>query len=428
MSRILVIATTEFLALVRTKGFVIGLVMGPVLITLAIGFQRFAAGQGDVDDHRFAVIDRTGALFTAVAAAAAEHNAEAGLDKFRTGPHFLPELIDPTTADAVELSARVRRQSIEAFVDIPATVIDPARAAADRISFYTNAPSYTPLPDWLRETLNREIAQRRFDASTLDPAVVAKLTRPTPLTTLSLFERRADGTVVAGKRTSQLETFVMAFGMMYLLFMALMTSAPHLLTAVVEEKMSRISEVLLSAVSPIQLMAGKLLGVSAVAVLLALLYLVGGTYVAINSGQGDLIRPALFGWFLVYLICTVLIFGALFVAIGAMCSDLKDSQAIMPPVMILVVMPVFMSPIVLRAPNSLISVVLSLVPIFSPFLMLMRLSMAPGPPLWQVAVSVVTTMATAAFMVWVAARIFRIGLLMQGKPPNLPELLRWIRQ
>jgi ABC-2 type transport system permease protein len=428
MNRVRIVATTEFLALVRTKAFIIGIIMVPVLIGLSIGFQSFAARQNDVGDHRFAVIDRTGRLFDAVAADAADHDARAVTNGTRTGPRFLPERVPPDEADPVALSERVRHGDLFAFVDIPATVLDPLRGQAEQISYYTETPSYSALPSWLHETLDREITDRRFEVSNLDSALVARLTRATEVTTLGLFERRPDGSIVAARRSNQLKTFITAFGMVYLLFIALMTSAPQLLTAIVEEKMSRISEVLISSITPVQLLAGKLIGVSAVAVLLALLYLAGGAYAAVTSGQIDLVRPALVGWFLVYLIGTVLLFGAIFVAIGAMCSDLKDSQAIMQSVMILVVMPLFMSPIVLRAPNSLLSVLVSLFPTTTPFLMLMRLSLTPAPPGWQVALSLAIMAGTVAVVLWVSGRIVRVGLLMQGKPPNLPELMRWIRQ
>ena len=120
--------------------------------------------------------------------------------------------------------------------------------------------------------------------------------------------------------------------------------------------------------------------------------------------------------------------GAKIIAIGAMCSDLKDSQAMMQPVMILLTLPLLMSAVVLRAPGSTVAVAASLFPTATPFLMLMRLALTPPPPLWQLVLSIVLTVGTAAVLVWAAGRIFRVGLLMQGKPPNLPELLRWIRQ
>jgi ABC-2 type transport system permease protein len=432
MSRILVVATTEFLTLVRTKAFIIGLLMMPAIVGLSIVFQVFAARQSDVDDHHFAVIDRTGVLYDALASAAEEHNARAIVDGVRKGPRFLPERVadQPGAGDvsAVVLSDRVRHKSLFAFVDIPATVLDTTRTDADQISYYTETPSYTALPQWLDATLEHEITAKRFQSSSIDPGAVSRLTRPTNLSTLGLFEQRADGTIVEARKVNQLQTFLLPFALMYLLFIALMTTAPQLLTAVVEEKMSRISEVLISSISPMQLLAGKLLGVSAISVLLALVYLGGGIYLSVTSGQFDLIRAPLVAWFLVYLLCAVLIYGSVFIAIGAMCSDLKDSQAMMQPIMILLMLPLLMSAVVLRAPSSTVAVAASLFPTATPFLMLVRLALTPPPPLWQLVLSIVLTVGTAAVLVWAAGRIFRVGLLMQGKPPNLPELLRWIRQ
>ncbi|HUL75045.1 MAG TPA: ABC transporter permease [Vicinamibacterales bacterium] len=431
MSRILVVATTEFLTLVKTKAFIIGILMLPVMLGLSFGFQIFAAKHADVEDHAFAVIDHTGALYPAIAAAAEAHNRESGTGKDRTGPYFLPRQIDSGSKSAADvkadLSARVRQKELFAFVEIPSGVLDIKSTTDDQVNYYTETPSYDPLPNWLSGVLQREITARRFASAAVDPNLVAQLTRRARVTTLGLVERKADGTVSDAKQVNQIATFAVPFGMMYLLFIALMSSAPQLLTAVIEEKMSRISEVLISSITPTQLMLGKLLGVAGVAALLALIYLGGGVYALLQTGQFELVQPALLAWFVVFLLCAVLMFGSVFVAIGAACSDLKDSQSMMQPVMVFLLLPMFASAIVLRQPNSMVSVAASLFPTASPFLMLIRLAMSPPPPIWQVALSVVLTLTTTAVFIWAAARIFRIGLLMQGKPPNLPELLKWIR-
>jgi ABC-2 type transport system permease protein len=429
MSRILVVASTEFLTLVKTKAFIIGLLMLPVIIAISIAFQVFAAKQ-DVEDHTFAVIDRTGVLYEAIEKAAAEHNAKQGTGETRTGPHFLPARVDPAGRSAddlkLDLSQQVRQKKIFAFVDIPTEVLDVKKAEKDTISYYTETPSYDALPNWIESTLQQEITARRFASASVERGLVKLLTRRADLTTLGLVERQASGGVSQAKEANPITTFVLPFALMYLLFIALMASAPQLLTAVIEEKMSRISEVLISSVTPFQLMMGKLIGVSGISALLALIYLVGAMYVLFSFGQLGLIQPALIAWFVVFLLCATLIFGAVFIAIGAACSDLKDSQSMMQPVMILLLVPMFMAPVVLRQPGSTFSVVASLVPTATPFLMLIRLAMTPPPPTWQVALSLLLTIGTAVAFVWAAGRIFRVGLLMQGKPPNLPELLKWI--
>lgn len=431
MTRAIVIARSEFLAIVRGKAFIIGILMMPVLIGLSIGFQIFASRQADVADHKLAVLDRSGVLYDAIDAAAAEHNRESTASGGRTGPVFLLERVPAETADddvQVRLSDRVRSRDLFAFVDIPASVTDPSKSDEDELRYYTETPSYSTLPNWIRATVEREAAARRFASAAVDAAQVERLSRSATLTTLNLVTRGADGTVADARRVGPLQTFVLPFALAYLLFFAVMSAAPQLLTAVIEEKMSRISEVLIASVSPTQLMTGKLLGVSAVAALLALVYVMGGVYLALQTGQPDLIPVSLLLWFVVFLLTAVLMFGAVFLAVGAACSDIKDSQSMMQPLMIFLLLPILAAPVVIQAPHSTLSVILSMIPTATPFLMLVRLALTPPPPMWQVAVSLLLTALSTAALIWAAGRVFRVGLLMQGKPPNLPELLRWIRQ
>lgn len=432
MSRILVIARTEFLAIVRGKAFIIGILMMPVIIALSIAFQIFAERRADTTERHVAILDRSGVLYDALVAAADEHNREGVRDGVRTGPAFILQRLDadarPPGELELELSERVRARELFAFVEIPASIVDPSRTEDDQIHYYTETPSYSALPQWLRTTLEHEASIRRFEAAAVDSALVERLSRSTNMATLGLLSRAPDGTIAEAQRVSPLQTFVMPFALGYLLFIALMSAAPQLLTAVVEEKMSRISEVLLASVSPAQLMAGKLLGVAAVAVLLALVYVFGGVYLLISTGQPDLVRVPLLLWFIVLLLAAVLMYGSVFIAIGAACSDLKDSQSMMQPVVFLLILPILAAPVIIRSPDSTLSAVLSMIPIFTPFLMLVRLALTPPPPMWQVLGSLVLTGLATAGLIWAAGRIFRVGLLMQGKPPNLPELLRWIRQ
>jgi ABC-type Na+ efflux pump permease subunit len=142
---------------------------------------------------------------------------------------------------------------------------------------------------------------------------------------MGLVERNADGTVRQAQKTSEVVTFLLPFGLMYLLFIAVMTTVPQLLTAVIEEKMSKISEVLVASVTPFQLMMGKLLGTATVSVLLAVVYFAGGVYAIFSSGHWEFLQPHLMAWFLLFLVCAVLMYGSIFIAIGAASSDMKDA-------------------------------------------------------------------------------------------------------
>jgi ABC-2 type transport system permease protein len=431
MSRILTIAQSEFLTLVKTKAFIFGLLLMPVLMAGFFFFMSYAQQHIDVERRPFAVIDHTGLLFAPLRAAADQRNAPLVSGDTRTGPEFVPSEIalgGRSMDDVkVELSEQVRRDELFAFVEIPAEVLTATRGEVPAIHYYTENTSYEPLPDWLRTTLNEEITKRRFDQAGIDQALITRLNTRTPLSTFGLMERGADGAVIEAKEVDALARMALPFFLLVLMFMAVMTTAQQLLNAIIEEKMSKISEVLLGSVTPFQLLMGKLLGVVGVALLLALVYFSGGLYALMSSGRLDLVNPAILAWFLVFLICASLLYGSIFLALGSACSDLKDAQSMMQPAMVLILLAYMGSFIVIQNPESNVAVGMSFFPTMTPFAMMLRMAMPPGPPLWQVLLSVALLITTTAFCVWAGGRIFRIGILMQGKAPTLPELLKWIR-
>ena len=191
--------------------------------------------------------------------------------------------------------------------------------------------------------------------------------------------------------------------------------------------MSRISEVLIGSVTPFELMMGKLAGSVAVSLLLAGVYVVGGLIVANHFGYGDVVRGTDIGWLLLFLLMASFMFGSVFITIGAACSDLKDAQGMMPPAMLLLMLPWLTWFAVLNAPDSPMAMGLSFFPTATPFLMLLRIMLPPGPPVWQIAVSVAITALATVVMVYAAGKIFRTGLLMQGKAATFGEMWRWVR-
>lgn len=431
MNRIFTVAQMEFLTLVRTKAFIIGILMMPVLIGLSIAFQVYAARHTDTERRGFAVLDHTGQLYDTIASAAAAFNAESGEGEAQTGPHFVPERVDLSSqaADAAKLalSDRVREKDLFAFVEIPADIITAGPDAEVSARYYTESPSYDRLPEWLTRVLNDEIARQRFTNSGIDPALVTRLNARVDLDSFGLVERQVDGTIAEERETDRIATFVMPFVFLFLMFMSVMTGAQHLLNAIVEEKMSKISEVLVGSIEPFKLLMGKLLGVTFVSLLLAAIYFAGGVFAIFQSGRWELLRFDLFAWFFLFLVCAVLMYGSIFLALGSACSDLKDAQSMMQPAILLIMLPYLASFAVIRAPESSLAVGMSMFPTLTPFIMMMRMAIPPGPPAWQVIAAVAIVLATTVFLVWAAGRIFRVGILMQGKAPTLPEVLKWIR-
>jgi ABC-2 type transport system permease protein len=428
MKKILIVAASEFSTLVRTKAFLLTLMLMPVLMIAAVLLMRASQGATDTKDRPFAYVDRSGIVGPVLQAAGEARNASAaeqGIARFL--PVEIPVPGDGRTDDQLrlDLSDRVRSGDLFAFVEIPADVTNPD--VPREIQYYSDHPSYGALQQWLRATIGQAVLTARFREAAVDPQVVDRLTRPTPLTSLGLFERGAHGTIVAGEQVDEFRAVGVPAIMMVLMYLVIMTSAPQLLNGVIEEKMSRISEVLIGSVSPFELMMGKLLGAAGTSLLLAGTYVAGGLVMARIYGYGAAVTPAMVVWFFLFLLMAELLFGAIFIAIGAACTDLKDSQSMMTPVILFVMVPVFMWGAVLKAPDSTLSLVLSLLPTTAPFLMLLRIVLQPGPPVWQVLVSVTAMAATTVAVVWAAGRIFRTGLLMQGKSASVAEIIRWVR-
>jgi ABC-2 type transport system permease protein len=434
MRKTLIVAQSEFATLVRSKAFLVGIVLMPVMMALSIYLVRATKDSTDGKDRTFAVVDYSGVIAEPLKGVAALYNAsspvtaEAGLP--RKGPRFVPVVITPNgrTPDELrlELSDRVRRQEFFAFVEFPANIVDPSAGA--HISYYSDHPSYNALPQWLRATVNAVVLNERFRQASVDRALVVRLTKQAPIEELGLFEHGAGGGVTAAKEVDAARAYGVPVAVLVLMYITIMSSAPQLLNSVIEEKMSRISEVLIGSVTPFQLMMGKLAGGAAASLLLSAIYIAGGLAIAqYGGGYASAVTPAIVAWFVLFLLMALFIFGSLFVAIGAACNDLKDSQNMMTPVMLLVMLPMFTAGSVLRAPDGTLALVLSMIPTAAPFLMLLRIALQPAPPLWQILISVGVMVATVVVVVWAAGKIFRTGLLMQGKSATIPEMLRWVK-
>jgi ABC-type Na+ efflux pump permease subunit len=435
MRKALIVAQSEFTSLVRSKGFLIGLILMPVVIGGSILLVRATKDTTDLRDRTFAIVDYTGVIASPFKEVAALYNGSApsAMESVlpRKGAKFIPIEVKPDGRSPEELrldlSNRVRRDELFAFVEVPAEILDPAANAA--IRYYSNHPSYNALPQWLRATVNAVVLNERFRRASIDRSLVVRLTKPSPIDELGLFEPAEGGGIKAAEQVSVARAFGVPVAVLMLMYITIMVSAPQLLNSVIEEKMGRISEVLVGSVTPFELMMGKLLGGAAASLLLSLIYIAGGLVVAQYwGGYASAVTPSIVAWFLLFLVMALVIFGALFVAIGAACNDLKDSQNMMTPVMLLVMVPIFTAGSVLRAPDGTLATVLSLIPTAAPFLMMLRISLQPGPPTWQVILCVALMVATAVAVVWAAGKIFRTGLLMQGKSATFGEMLRWALQ
>jgi ABC-2 type transport system permease protein len=219
-----------------------------------------------------------------------------------------------------------------------------------------------------------------------------------------------------------------AFFFLFLMFFTIVTSAQALLTALIEERSSRIVEVLLSAVSPFQLMAGKILGLAGIGLTLAAACT--AAVLGAAASQGLLAGQSLGGlaYFLPYFLLGFLLIASLYAAVGAACNTLKEAQTMMLPVLLIFMLPMMAWMAILQHPGSWPVVALSVFPPTAPMVMVLRMASGPPVPAGQVIASLGLLALSAPLVMWGAARAFRTGVLMYGKPPKLGELLRWMRQ
>jgi len=441
MRKTLIVALREYIVSVRTKAFLIGLLMMPLMMGGSFVVGALMQGRVDTKDKKIAVADYTGRLFDGLDAAARQRNEVAiftgeGTARKQTLPRFVLEKVDTGGAAgtgslemqrlSLQLSDRIRKGELMAFVLIGPNVIDTARNPGQAtLNYYSNTPTYNDVLGWISGVLNEQIQQLRLEGAAFDPKVVRQLTQRVPVGNLGLVKTDAAGNITSAVETNQLANFLVPFVMMFLMFMVIMATTTPLLNSTLEEKTQRIAEVLLASIPPFELMAGKLLGIMGVSLTMATVYLTGA-YAALNrAGYAQFFPWQSVWWFVGFLSLAVLMYGSIFIAIGAAVSDMKEAQSMMTPVMLLVVSPMFVLQYVIREPASTLALVMSLFPPATPMLMIIRQTVPPGIPVWQPVLGVVLVLLTSLVCVFAAGRIFRVGILMQGKGAKISEMFRW---
>jgi ABC-2 type transport system permease protein len=469
MHKVLMVALRDYKAAVRSKSFLVSLLMMPVLMFGGAAVQIFLEKRPDTQDKKFAVIDRTPgqAIFPGLKEEVGKRNKDRAFDNDthkQIRAQFILEPITPSenNSQAIEeqrlaLADLVRQEKYWGFVDIgsdiednlkvpgmgqlargwmgsiipqPSTAKDqhartPETARPDdrrSLRYHTNHPTFEEFPSWLQGALIYAVMSHKSGVKvekTDQSAWVLKregLPHRDPLT----------GKITDPPVINQIAQFLVPAVLVLVMFMMIMISSTPAMHGVVEEKMQRIAEVLLGSVSPFQLMLGKLLGVLAVSLTMAAVYL-GGIYLAaMYYGLTEFLSSEVLAWFLVFLVLAVTMYGSIFLAIGAAASDIKETQTLVLPVILLACIPMFVLRHALENPNHPLVVWTSFLPPVTPMLMMVRIAISPGPVWWQPLLSVALAIATTIACVYAAGRIFRVGILMQGKGARLGQILSWV--
>jgi ABC-type Na+ efflux pump permease subunit len=456
VKKILHVAQREFLSTVATRAFLIAVLFMPAMIAaLVILLPRLMSDRTPQIDGEIAVVDPTGQVTDgvrdylapdaikkrneeAVRAAMAKSPmpvAAAGPGAGRAMEEALRVAAQVPNFDIVELpdDADIEREKEPLKGDPKTTrrlalvVVQPnavARAGETgefgSYDLYVRGKLDDRVEDDIRDGLRSAIVDARVRAAGMDRATLEALTR---------VPRRGSITVTAqgeGKTNEAINVFLpLAF--MILLIVSVFSAGQYLLTSTIEEKSNRVVEVLLSAVSPLELMTGKILGQMGAGFLMLALYAGLGIATLVSFAMFGLVDRLLFVFLLVFFVLTYLTFGGLYAAVGSAVNDIREAQTLLMPLMVLLMIPYLLWMPITRDPNSTFSIAVSFLPPINFIAMLLRMTSSTPPPMWQVLLTIAIGIAAAIGTVWFASKVFRIGVLQFGKAPNFATLVRWAR-
>jgi ABC-2 type transport system permease protein len=421
--KILVVIKRELLSRVRTRGFLF-FTIGIPLIAAGFLFMEYKIVQASQNvSSRIAVVNLAPGFYAPLAQA-----LDAKLDDGQ--PEFVLHRVAATAATLPAVEAALRRQVLakqyDGYLVVPADIV-AARAAV----YHARNTAAVAVRESLQAHLGQAVNRARMAQAGLSPAQIDGMAGGFKLNQVKVSR-------LGGEQTDNGQGAVAVGVLIFALFFTLLLYGVVVMRAVTEEKTSRISEVLLAAVDPFALMMGKILGVAATAllqlgvwaILLALAAGYGLALVKIGGANLSMYLPhlpaLLYVSFFVFFILGFLLYASIYAAIGAVVSSDQEAQQTQAPLTMALAATFYLAIFVMAHPGSPVSVVLSFIPFFAPILMVVRVAVS-HPPLWQVLLAMALCLGTFLGCTKITAKIYRVGILMTGKRPTLPELLRWLK-
>ncbi|HUQ83455.1 MAG TPA: ABC transporter permease [Gemmatimonadaceae bacterium] len=432
----------EYLERVQTKAFIIGCLLGPVFIAGVLFVPAWLSLRNlRADPANLIVIDATGAglgerLRSTLDSVGTSPNAQNTIDVRVTPPDGI------AAAESLATKAVVAKE-VEGYLVLDASTLRGERAR------YAGRKA-TALGDMRRlETALRQTSlAQRLEHASLSPALVDSLTRSRLVLASERLTEQG-----RGSDKSRQANLVFAVAVAFLLYMSMILYGQTVLRGVLEEKSTRVAEVVVSSVSPETLLAGKVIGVGAVGLTQQIIWVIGTVYVgsflapilarmapssgaitpeapgaaaAVTMSMPDIHITSLL-LILVFFILGYGVYSSLYAAVGATVNSEQEAQQALAPILVLIISSSLLIQPAMMNPTSTLARVASMFPFSAPIIMPLRMSLVPIPP-WEMAVSVLGLAVAFFAVILLAARIYRVGLLMYGKRPSLGELAKWVRQ
>jgi len=422
ISQAAIIAKREYVTRIKGKGFWIStlllpLLMGVWMIVPGLVMSKAKSGQ------RLAVVDETGEIGPALTEDL-QGNPQSELEKMHFDLRLVPLGADPQSLRK-KLDKEVLQDKIDAWIWISKQGLDE-----NQIEYHAQSVSNFLTQETLEHSLSRIVRKRRLLDAGYDPKAIEQLNRGVDLSTVRI-------TAKGSRAEGGLGAFALGIGLFVILYMTLIIYGNQVMHGVLEEKSSRIVEVLASTVRPVELLSGKLFGICGVALTqlaiwmaTALVLTAPGLVAAVSALPSGMklpsIPPMVVVHFFAFFLLGFFLFASLYAMLGAAFNSQQEAQQLAGAVVILLVAPWMIFMPVINDPDSTLAVVTSLIPVFTPLIMMLRIAIKM-PPAWQIGLAYVLTVGACVFAIWLAARVYRVGILMYGKKPTLKEIWRWVR-
>ncbi len=444
LSRVLVVAVREFKQTVFTKGFIIGAVAFPLGMFFIIGLIPFLMSDAPVPIRGTIVItDEDGSVAQAAQKAferlrtdpkGAAHAAElfsgdsapdleaiSAIAEAQTPVEITVRRVS-NTSDLTQLREDVKNETLLALAEVPSELLQASPSSEVAIALLVPSNTSPKTTALLSRALREATVVARVERTGADLGSARALVRAPKIDAARMTK---EGT--QARESLELRLMIPG-GFMILMWIAAFTSANQLLTTTIEEKSSKVIEVLLSALSPMELLGGKILGQSFVSTVMLATYGSVGIAGLAFATMLDVVPLSSMLLFLVWFVLAYFMIASIMAAVGSAVSDLREAQSLIGPAMTIMFIPLMLWLPISENPTGWLATITSFIPPIGPFIMVLRTTGAVEQiPGWQIVTALVVNAAGTCVLVWLAGRVFRIGVLMQGKPPTPMELLRWAR-
>ncbi|HWP44542.1 MAG TPA: ABC transporter permease [Blastocatellia bacterium] len=431
MNKILVIIKREYMTRVRTKGFVIGTILTPLLMLALVLLPAFLASRSG-GERRITILDQSGdpMLYAYIEKKASLTSGQvqpaANNDPPRRRTHMILSRVEvPPDRDIEEVKSQYKAE-VENNSDMAYIVLRKGTLEGVEPEYYSKSVGDFSIGN-IERTISSAITELRLVRAGLDPNKVSDYIKPVDMKTIRIGPQ-------GESEEGGFAAFIIPYAMLMFIYITVFSYGVATMRGVIEEKQSRIAEIVVSSATPTQMMMGKLFGIGLVGLtqvsIWALSFFLISSVAAGLLGAGASTVPniptSLLVYFVLFFVLGFFLFATLYVVVGAIVSTDEEAQQAQLPVMLLMVAPMLMFTMIMGNPAGSAAVAISMVPFFAPTLMMMRIAMV-NPPFWQIFASMVLMVAAILIAVWFAAKIYRVGILMYGKRPSIAELGRWLR-